>query len=72
VQIVVVSMALHNYIRRKSVQDVAFNEFEHHPDFMPQEFLRDVVSWSQTYRGKRTSYMDCVRDGIASSLMGEL
>ena len=32
VHIVVVSMAFHNYIRRKSIQDVAFNEFEQHPD----------------------------------------
>jgi hypothetical protein len=53
-------MALHNYIRRKFVQDVAFNEFEHHPDFMPQDFLRDVVPRSQTYRGNKTLHMDYV------------
>jgi len=43
VQIVVVSMAFHNYIRRKSIQDVAFNEFEQHLDFIPHYVLRDVV-----------------------------
>ena len=43
VQNVVVSMAFHNYIKRKYVQDVTFNEFEHHPDFMSLNFLCDVV-----------------------------
>ena len=43
VQIVVASIVFHNYTRRNSIQDVAFNESEHHPDFVPQDFLRDVV-----------------------------
>jgi hypothetical protein len=43
VQIVAASMALHNYIRRKFVQDVAFNEFECHPDLCLRIFLRDVL-----------------------------
>jgi hypothetical protein len=49
VQIVVASMALHNYIRRKSIQDVAFNEFDRHPDFVPADTLTDVVPQSQTH-----------------------
>jgi hypothetical protein len=43
VQIVVASMTLHKYIRRKSIQDVAFNEFDHHPDFVPTDTLTNVV-----------------------------
>jgi hypothetical protein len=43
VQIVAASMALHNYIRRKSVQDAAFNVFERHPDLCLRIFLRDIL-----------------------------
>jgi len=43
VQIVVASMTLHKYIRRKSIKDVAFNEFDHHPDFVPTDTLTNVV-----------------------------
>ena len=43
VQIIVASIVFHNYIRRNSIQDVAFNKSERHPDFVPQDFLRDVV-----------------------------
>jgi hypothetical protein len=65
-------MAFYNYIRRKFEQDIACNEFERHPNFMPQDFSRNVVSRSQIYRGNMISHMDCVRDRIASSLKGEL
>ena len=71
VQIVVASIAFHNYMRRKFVKDVAFNEFECHPNFMPQDVLRDVPQ-SQTYKDNKTSHMNYVRDGIASNLMREL
>jgi len=43
VQIVVALRVLHNYIRRKSIQDVAFNEFDCHLDFVLDDFLTDVV-----------------------------
>ena len=48
VQIVGVSMVLHNYIQKKSIQDVSFNEFDRHPDFVPDDILIDVVPLSQT------------------------
>jgi hypothetical protein len=48
VRIVVASMAIHNYIRRTSMQDVAFMEFDRHPDFVPDDFLPDVASHSQS------------------------
>jgi hypothetical protein len=47
VKIVVASMAMHNYIRRKSSQDVAFNKFDSHPDFVPPDTFPDVVTQSQ-------------------------
>jgi len=71
VQIVVASMTLHNYIQRKSIQDVAFNEFDRHLDFVPDDILTDVVSRSQTCGHQRASRMNYVCDGIATCLMGQ-
>ena len=65
-------MTFHNYIRRKSEQDIACNEFEHHSNFMLHEFSCNIASRSQIYKGNRISHVDCVQDGIASSLNGEL
>ena len=69
VQIVVALRALHNYIRRKSIQDVAFNEFDRHLDFIPDNFLTDVVPQSHTCRHQRASCMDNIHDDIVTSLM---
>jgi hypothetical protein len=41
-------MALHNYIRRKSQEDVAFIEYDRNPNFIPEDFLVDVVPRSQS------------------------
>jgi len=71
VQIVVAAMTLHNYIQRKSIQDVAFNEFDRHPDFVPDDILTDVVLRSQTRGHQKASHMDYVCDGIATSLIGQ-
>jgi hypothetical protein len=71
VQIVVASMALHNYIRRKSIEDVALNEFDRHPDFVLNDILTDVVPRSQTRGHQRAPRMDYVRDDIAASLIGQ-
>jgi len=48
VQIIVVSMALHNYIRRKSQENVAFTKYDRNPQFIPDDFLADIVSYSQS------------------------
>ena len=48
VHIVVASMALHNYIRRKSQEDVAFIEYDLNPHFIPDDFLADVIPSSQS------------------------
>ena len=71
VKIVVASMALHNYIQRKSGQDVAFNKFDSHPDFVPLNTFPDVVPQSQTNGHQRASRMDYMRDDIVNSLMGQ-
>jgi hypothetical protein len=49
VHVFVTSMALHNYIRRKSDHDVAFTEFDCHPRFVLGDILTDVVPHSQTH-----------------------
>jgi len=72
VQIVVVSMAIHNYIRRTSMQDVTFIEFDRHPDFMPDDFLTDMAPHSQIQGHHKPSRMDYVCDEIAASLMTQL
>jgi hypothetical protein len=69
VQIVVASMAIHNYIRRTSMQDVTFMEFDRHHDFVPDDFLTDVAPHSQIQGHHRPLRMDYIRDGIATSLI---
>ena len=64
-------MTLHNYTRRKSIQDVAFNEFDRHPDFIPDDILIDMVPQPQTRRHQRASRIDYVCDGSVASLMGQ-
>jgi hypothetical protein len=64
-------MTIHNYIRRTSLQDVAFMEFDRHPNFVPDDFLTDVVPHSQVERNRRPSCMDA-RDEIAASLITQL
>ena len=70
VEIVVGSIALHNYIRRWSQDDV-FSEYDRNPNFIPDEFLPDIVPHSAFQRSQRPSRMDFVRDEIANSLKGQ-
>ena len=69
VEIVVTSMALHNYIRRSSQDDAVFSEYDHNPNLIPDDFLPDIVQASAVQGSQRPSRMDFVRDGIANSLM---
>ena len=68
--IVVTSMAIHNYIRRKSLDDPAFIKFDEHPEVVPPDIFTDVEGFQQDgYRGKGNAReMDSLRDRIASSL----
>jgi len=49
VQIIVALMTLHNYIRRDSPKDVTFVEFNCHLNFVPDNFLVDVVPCSESH-----------------------
>ncbi|KAG5235385.1 protein ALP [Salix suchowensis] len=71
VAIIVASMALHNYIRRRSQDDAVFVEYDRNPDYIPDELLPDVVACETRQSSRRNSRMDIVHEGIANSLMGE-
>jgi len=69
VEIVVISMTLYNYIRRKSHDDEAFAEFDHNFNFVPDDILYDVVAHSRSHGNWSPYRMDFISDGIAYSLM---
>jgi hypothetical protein len=78
IQIVVASMTLQNYIKRRSQNDVAFIEYDSNPNFVPKDFftnfvpnnfLLDVVARSDSKESQRPSHMDFICDEIANSLM---
>jgi len=71
VEIVVASVALHNYIRRRSQDDEVFFKYDRNPNFIPDDFLLGIVPHSNIRGSHRPSRMDFVRDGIANSLMGQ-
>jgi len=62
-------MTLHNYIRRRSHDDVAYAEFDRNPNFIPDDILPDVVAHSTSHGNCSLYRMDFVHDGIANSLM---
>jgi hypothetical protein len=64
-------MTLHNYIRRRSHDDVAFAEFDRNPNFVPvpDDILPDVVAHLGSHGNCRPCRTDFVRDEIANSLM---
>jgi len=69
VEIVVASMTLHNYIRRRSQDDAVFSEYDRNPNFILDDFLPNIVHCSAVQGSQRPSRMDFVRDEIANSLM---
>ena len=70
VKIVVASMALHNYIRRRSQDDITFAEYDRNPAFIPEDILPDVHR-SNSQKMYTHSCMDLVRERIANSLKRE-
>ncbi|KAG5226857.1 protein ANTAGONIST OF HETEROCHROMATIN PROTEIN [Salix suchowensis] len=44
VEIVVASIALHNYIRRRSQHDIVFVEYDVNPNFIPDDVLPDIIA----------------------------
>jgi hypothetical protein len=71
VYIVVVSMTLHNYIRKRLQGDVAFAKYNCNSNFVPDDFLPDVVAHSDSQGSQRPSCMDFVCNEIANSLIGQ-
>jgi len=62
-------MTLHNYIRRRSHDDITFAEFDCNSNFILDDILPDVVARSGRHENCNPCRMDFVRDGIADSLM---
>ena len=69
--IVIATMALHNYIRLNSSEDTIFSRIDANPEFVPMDNFPDHIPTSveQSQRGNKTSEMDLLRNQIASSLM---
>jgi hypothetical protein len=62
-------MTLHNYIKRRSHNNIAFAEFDCNPNFIPDDILPNVVARSGSHENYSLCRMDFVRDEIADSLM---
>jgi len=62
-------MTLHNYIRRRSHDDVAFVEFDRNFNFVPDDILPDIIARSISHVNCSPCRMNFVRDGIANNLM---
>jgi hypothetical protein len=58
VEIVVVSMVLHNYIRRISQDDAFFSEYDRNPNLISDDFLPDIVQALAVQGSQRPSRMD--------------
>ncbi|XP_019177794.1 PREDICTED: putative nuclease HARBI1 [Ipomoea nil] len=62
--------ALHNYIRKNTVDDPGFRFIEENPKFIPPDVFQDVeVNSVQIPEEMETQEMATIRDNIASSLM---
>ena len=64
---VVASMTLHNYIKRRSQDDITFAEYDRNPNFVPEDILPNVVPRSNSQGSQTCSHMNLVRNEIASS-----
>jgi hypothetical protein len=62
-------MALHNYIRRRPNDNVAFAEFDRNPNFISDNILLDIIARSGSHENCSSCHMNFVRDRIADSLM---
>jgi hypothetical protein len=56
-------------IRRRSLDNVAFVEFDRNPNFIPEDILPDVVVLLRNQGNYSPCRMDFVRDEIVNSLM---
>ena len=63
------SIALDNYIRRRSYDDVMFAEFDRNFNFVPDYIFLDVVVCLENHENCNLYWIDFVSDEIAHSLM---
>ena len=61
-------MTLYNYIRRKLQGNEVFSEYDRNYNFIPDDFLPDIVHRSAIQESLRPSCMGFVRDRIANTL----
>ncbi|WCJ41876.1 hypothetical protein M5689_022715 [Euphorbia peplus] len=68
--IVIASMALHNYIRRNTLGDPGFDRLDANPDFVPYDSLNssDDVDTNENHEETGATQMNVLRDHIASNL----
>jgi hypothetical protein len=62
-------MALYNYIRRRSHDDIIFVKFDRNPNFIPDDILPDVVARSGSHNNCSLYRMNFICDGITDNLM---
>jgi hypothetical protein len=62
-------MALHNYIRKRSHDDIAFVKFDRNSNFVSNDILPDVIAYSGSHGNCIPCQIDFVHDGIVDSLM---
>jgi len=58
VQIVVTSTTLLNYIGRKLQENITFVKFDHHSNFIFNDFLTDIISRLESYGYQGPSRMN--------------
>jgi hypothetical protein len=56
-------------IRRISLDDVTFVEFDHNPNFVSDDILSDIVARLKNQENCSPCRMDFIRDEIVDSLM---
>ena len=60
-------MALHNYIRRRLHDDIAFAEFDRNLNFVNDDILPDVVVRSESHENCNPCWMNFVRNEIINN-----
>ena len=51
-------MTIHNYIRRTSLQDMVFMEFDRHPNYVPDDLFTDMAPHSQVQKNHWPLHMN--------------
>jgi len=62
-------MALFNYIRKRSHDDVAFAKFDRNFNFVSDDISADVIAYSGSHENCSPCQINFVHDEIVDSLM---